>query len=257
MILDDTHRRFTHATYLVLRRTVSFGQVKQVQEATNYVLVPVMLMLVTFAGAIAVMPRVMPVSAQGSSGQLNAQTQFAVGSTLQITSIYGLETTPSPLTTLNGRSFNYGNYGNHNQTAPNALANQQWNLTSLRNSPTANSSITINVQVTNDTQDGGILWTVQGGSIAYNGTTLTVTSGRGGIGELNRVLTIGNATDTDGNTYRWILDGPSTLYGGTTITSLTGSVTELNQSTMTAPTGPSQGYTEPPVVTLSYIAIVS
>jgi hypothetical protein len=59
-------------------------------QLTKYVLIPVVLILVVIAGAIAVMPA----SAQGSSGQFNPQTQFAVGAKLQITSIYGLETIP-------------------------------------------------------------------------------------------------------------------------------------------------------------------
>jgi hypothetical protein len=128
----------------------------------------------------------------------------------------------------------------------------------MRNTPTANSSITINVQVTNDTQDGGILWTVQGGSIAYNGTTLTVTSGNGAIGKLNRILMIGNATDSNGNAFRWNLEGLATLYGGTVIVSLTGTVAELNQNTAPAPpTRPNQDLTLLRGLNLTYVATIS
>jgi hypothetical protein len=133
--------------------------------------------------------------------------------------------------------------------------NQEYNLTYLRNTPTANSSIAINIQITNDTQDGGVLWIVQGGSIAYNETTLHVTNGKGGIGKLNRVLMVGNATDSNGNTLRWNLEGLATIYNGTTIVSLTGSVAALNQNTM-MPTQPTQDLTQTRV-SLTYIATIS
>jgi hypothetical protein len=207
----------------------------------------------------------MPASAQSSSGQFNPQTQFQIGTKLQITSMYGLETAATPFTGFGGAGWNYGNhgwgnngqYGNHTYTSRNSLANQEWNLTYLRNTPTANSSIAINVQVTNDTLDGGILWIVQGGSVAYNGTTLTVTSGIGGIGKLNRVLMVGNATDSSGNTFRWNLEGLATLYSGTVIVSLTGTVVQLNQNTTsTMPTAPYQGL-RPVRLSLTYIATIS
>jgi hypothetical protein len=230
--------------------------VKTMQRIVKYALPPVLLIIiVAVAGTLAPMPA----SAQSSSGQFNPQSQFAVGTKLQISSIYGLET-PPPFSTLNG--LNYGNHtwrnngqnGNHNQIP----ANQDWNLTYLRNIPTANSSITINAQVTNDTQDGGILWIVQSGSIAYNGTTLTVTSGNGGIGRLNRVLMVGNATDSTGNTLRWSLEGLATLYNGTVIISLTGSAAPLNQNqTPAAPTQPNQDLALRRGVSLTYIATIS
>jgi len=231
-------------------------------QQTKYVLAPVVLILVAVAGTLAVVPA----SVQGSSGEFNPQAQFAVGARLQITSIYGLETAPPPFSTFNGAGFNYGNptwrnggqNGKRNQTSRNGLVNQEWNLTYLRNIPTANSSITISVQVVNDTQDGGILWTVQGGSIAYNGTTLTVTSGRGGIGKLGRVLTIGNATDSNGNTFRWSLEGLTTLYEGSVVVSLAGSVAELNENTTAAsPAGPNRGLMLLRGVSLTYIATIS
>ena len=226
-------------------------------QQTKYVLAPVVLILIAVAGTLAAKPT----SAQGNSGEFNPQAQFAVGAKLQITSIYGLETAPPPFST-----FNYGNppwrnggqNGNHNQTSRNGLANQAWNITYLRNIPSANSSVTISVQVVNDTQDGGIMWIVQGGSIAYNGTTLTVTSGRGGIGKLDRVLIVGNATDSNGNTLRWNLEGLTTLYQGSVVVSLTGSVIQLNQnSTQTAPTAPKRGFMLLRGVSLTYIATIS
>lgn len=221
---------------------------------------PVVLILAAVAGAVAASPA----SAQNTTGQFNPQTQFAVGTKLQITSIYGLETAPPPF--LGGAAFNDGNspwknggqnWGN-NQTSRSGFMNQQWNLTYLRNLPTANSSITLNVQVTNDTQNGAIIWTVQSGSIAYNGTTLTVTNGIGGIGKLDRVLTVGNATDSNGNSYRWSLEGLTTLYGGTVIVSLNGIVSEMNQDSATATsTFPYRGFGRQPRVTLTYLATVT
>ena len=220
------------------------------ERIVKYVLPAVLfIIIVAVAGTLAPLPA----SAQSSSGQFNPQTQFAVGTKLQISSIYGLETSPPPFSY--GAGFrNNGQNGNRNQFP----ANQEWNLTYLRNTPTANSSVTINAQVTNDTQDGGVLWVVQGGSITYNGTTLTVTSGEGGIGKLNRVLMAGNATDSNGNTLRWSLEGLATLYSGTVIISLTGSVGAANQnSTPAAPSQPYQSSTLRREVSLTYIATIS
>ena len=225
------------------------------RQIMKHALPSVLLIIVALAGSLAMMPA----SAQSSSGQFDPQTQFAVGTKLQITSIYGLEST------LNGAGLNYGNRvwrgnqnGNHNQTSRNGSGTQQYNLTYLQNIPTANSSITINVQVTNDTQDGGVLWIVQGGSIAYNGTTLQVITGKGGIGKFNRVLMVGNATDSDGDTLRWSLEGLATLFNGTMIVSLTGSVAALNQNTTpVALTQSNQGLTLPRGVSLTYVATIS
>jgi len=225
------------------------------RQIMKHALPSVLLIIVALAGSLAMMPA----SAQSSSGQFDPQTQFAVGTKLQITSIYGLEST------LNGAGLNYGNRvwrgnqnGNHNQTSRNGPGTQQYNLTYLQNIPTANSSITINVQVTNDTQDGGVLWIVQGGSIAYNGTTLQVITGKGGIGKFNRVLMVGNATDSDGDTLRWSLEGLATLFNGTMIVSLTGSVAALNQNTTpVASTQSNQGLTLPRGVSLTYVATIS
>jgi len=76
--------------------------------------------------------------------------------------------------------------------------------------------------VTNDTANGGILWTIQSGSIIENGTTLTITSGRGGIGKLDRILMGGNVTDSSGHTFRWGMEGLAAMYNGTVIVSLNG-----------------------------------
>jgi hypothetical protein len=137
---------------------------------------------------------------------------------------------------------------------PTAPASQEWNLTYLRSTPTANSSVTVIAQVTNDTEDGGIIWTVQSGSISYNGTTLTITAGKGGIGKFDHMVMIGNATDSKGNTLRWSLDGLATLYNGTVILALTGGVAQPPQNTIMAP---GQRVTLPRLVNLTYIATLT
>jgi len=228
------------------------------QMQKKYVLAPILLCVVA---SVALTLAGMPAAAQNASGEFNPQTQFAVGSNLQITSIYGLETAPLSLPVYNNGGFN-GNpawrNGGQNRTSRNGLVAQQWNLTYLRNTPTANSSMAITVLVTNDTQDGGIIWNVQEGSIAYNGTILTVTGGTGGIGKLGRILTIGNATDSSGNTFRWSLEGLATLYGGSVIVAMNGSVSQLNQSTATeGPTRPYQGLMPVRLVSLTYIATIT
>jgi len=103
-----------------------------------------------------------------------------------------------------------------------------------------------------------MLWIVQGGSIDYNGTTLTVTNGVGEIGKLDRVIMVGNATGANGNTLRWSLQGLATVYGGAIIVSLTGTITQANQNTTSEyPAGPNQGFTPLRRVTLTYIAELS
>lgn len=226
-------------------------------QQRRYFLVSTFLILVTAMGAAAITPA----SAQTTSGQFNPQTQFPVGTKLQITSIYGLETAPPP-TSFSGARFNYGNasWRNGDQNGGNRVSsgNQEWNLTYLRAIPTANSSIALNAQVTNDTQDGGILWIVQGGTITYNETTLTVTTGIGGIGKLDRTIMVGNATDSAGNSYRWSLQGLVTLYGGGVILSLAGSIIQANQNLTTGSiTPPSRNFTQVRGISLTYIATIS
>ena len=221
----------------------------------KYALLSVLLIVVAIAGTLTATQA----TAQTDSGQFNPQNQFAVGTKLQITSIYGLESI-LPNAGLNfGNRFSHGNgqYRYHNQTSRNGSMNQEWNLTYLQNTPTANSSLTLNLQVTNDTQNGGVLWTVQSGSIAYNGTTLQVTGGKGGIGKLNRVLMVGNATDSNGNVVKWSLEGLATLYNGTVIVSLTGSIATLNQNAApTALAQPNQSLALPRI-SLTYFATIT
>jgi hypothetical protein len=76
--------------------------------------------------------------------------------------------------------------------------------------------------VTNDTPHGDIAWTINSGSIIENGVTLTITGGSGGIGKLDRILVVGNATDSNGHTYSWGLGGLTAMNNGSVIASLNG-----------------------------------
>jgi hypothetical protein len=120
------------------------------------------------------------------------------------------------------------------------------------------ASLTLTAQVTNDTANGGITWTIQSGSLTINGTTLTITSGQGGIGTKDRILMGGNVTDSSGNTYRWTLEGLTTMYNGTVIASLEGgSSYNPNPPTTTTTQQPSTANRLPGGLRLSFIATVT
>jgi len=180
-------------------------------------------------------------SAQAVSGSFNPQTQFPVGSTLTITSFYGIATVPthpfnaSGMPGLGNRNWNQTNK-NHgwnqtrgfhslNQTRRNHNWNQTfthpWNGT-FTPPATYSTSITMNSQVANDTASGGIQWTIQSGSIVVNGNTFTITSGKGQMSSLGRMVIGGTATDSNGNTLRWQLQGLAAMYNGTVIADLNG-----------------------------------
>jgi len=128
--------------------------------------------------------------------------------------------------------------------------------------PSFNASLTVTAKVTNDTSKGGILWTIQSGSIIENGTTLTITNGKGVIGKLDRIFMGGNLTDSNGNTYRWVLGGLAAMYNGTVIASLNGfsgySPNQTTTSTTTTTQQQSTGrYRGQRGVRLSFIATVT
>jgi hypothetical protein len=164
---------------------------------------------------------------------------------------------------------NQGNWTNDNQSHSwgqngNWTGARNWNQT---RPPSFNASLTITAKVTNDTSNGAILWTIQSGSIIENGTTLTITSGRGGIGKLDRILMGGNVTDSSGHTYGWFLEGLAAMYNGTVIASLNGfsgynpNPTTMTQTTTTTTTNqqPSTWHHHrgPRGVRLSFIATVT
>ena len=199
---------------------------------------PGILLLLALAGLLATTPLA---SAQSTSGSFNPQTQFPIGSTVSITSVYGL-----------GGGMPFFNQSMNQASKPPSSFNQAG-----APPPSFSASLTLTVQVTNDTANGNIIWTIKSGSIIENGTTLTITSGKGGIGKLDRILMGGNVTDSNGNTYRWVLTGLAAMYNGTIIASLNGGstynpnpATPTTQQSSTANKGP-RG------VGLSFIATVT
>ena len=138
------------------------------------------ILLFALAGLLAASPLAL---AQSTNGSFNLQTQFPIGSTVTINSVYGLG---GPVTS----SFNV--------------------------------SLTLTAQVTSDTPHGDIAWTIKSGSIIENGVPLTITGGSGGIGKLDRILVVGNATDSNGHIYSWGLGGLAAMNDGTVMASLNG-----------------------------------
>ena len=228
----------------------------------------VIVVAVTVAGLVATTPLV---PAQSVSGSFNPQAQFTVGSSLVITSIYGIATVPPAIQTTTPTQGNhtfwhhnqtqgqrpFSSQGNHtfwhfNQTwgqRPSSGSHRNWNQTGGQQQPTTYSaSITIDAQVSGDA-GSGVQWTVQGGSIAFNGATYTITSGNGTMSGMDRLIMYGNATDPNGNTVRWSLQGLAAIYNDAVIVSLNGGTFEMNTSR-----SPRIGFGG---VTLTYIATMS
>ncbi len=195
-------------------------------------------------------------SAQSANGSFNPQTQFPIGSTVTVTSVYGLGGGAMPFFNSGMNGGTQGSQGSqsHSWAQNNQGRTRYWNLTGL---PSFNASLTLTGQVTNDTTNGAIIWTITSGSITENGTTLTITNGKGGIGKLDRMLMGGNLTDSNGHTYGWALEGLATMYNGTVITSLDG-ISAYNPNPVTPTTQqPSPANRRPTGVPLSFIATVS
>lgn len=198
----------------------------------------------------------MTASAQSTSGYFNPQTQFPIGSTVTVTSVYGLGGVGMPFFNPGVR----GNWTKGNQSHSWAQNNQSrtriWNQTG-RTQPSFSASLTLTAQVTNDTANGGITWTIKSGSIIENGTTLTITRGEGGISKADRILVGGNVTDSNGHTYRWRLEGLAAIYNGTVIASLNGG-SSYNPNPATPTTQkPSSANRRPRGTRLSFIATVT
>ena len=212
------------------------------------------ILLLALAGLLATSPLL---SAQSASGSFNPQTQFPIGSTVTVTSVSGLGGGAMSffISGMNGGTNGYSN-GNqsHSWAQNNQSLTRNWNQTGP---PSFNASLTLTGQVTNDTANGAIIWTVTSGSITENGTTLTITNGRGGIGKLDRILMGGNVTDSNGNTYRWVLEGLATMYNGAIIASLNG-VSGYNPNPTTPTTQqPYPTNRRPTGTPLSFIATVT
>ena len=210
------------------------------QKTMKYSLIAGILLTLTVAGVWATTSNA---SAQAVSGSFNPQTQFPVGSTVTISSVYGIATVPSHpfnASSMHGpgnRNWNQTNqnhnwnqtirnHKNLNQTTINHNWNQTfmhpWNGTAQPKVTTYSTSVTISAQVANDTANGGIQWTVQSGSIVVNGNTFTITGGKGEMSSLGRLVIGGTATDSNGNTLRWQLQGLAAMYNGTVIADLNG-----------------------------------
>ncbi|MGA2971610.1 MAG: hypothetical protein ABSE39_03175 [Candidatus Bathyarchaeia archaeon] len=210
------------------------------QKTMKYSLIAGILLTLTVAGVWATTSNA---SAQAVSGSFNPQTQFPVGSTVTITSVYGIATVPahpfnaSSMPGLGNRNWNQTNknhnwnqtirnHKNLNQTTINHNSNQTfmhpWNGTAQQYVKTYSTSVTISAQVANDTANGGIQWTIQSGSIVVNGNTFTITGGKGQMSSLGRLVIGGTATDSNGNTLRWQLQGLAAMYNGTVIADLNG-----------------------------------
>jgi hypothetical protein len=213
-------------------------------KKTSMACLALIVVAVTVAGLVATTPLV---PAQSVSGSFNPQTQFPAGSSLLITSIYGIATIPPAIQTRTP----IPTQGNHTFWHYNHTQGQRpWNQTLGQLQPTTyNASLTIDAQVTGDAGNG-VQWTVQGGSIVFNATTYTITSGNGTISGMDRLMMFGNATDPNGNTVKWSLQGLAAMYNATVIVSLDGgTLGEMNTAT-----SPREGFGG---VNLTYIATMS
>ena len=204
------------------------------------------LLLLALAGLLATTPLAM---AQSTNGPFNPQTQFPIGSTVTVKSVYGLG---------GGMPFfNPGMKGRqiHGWAQKNPSQARNWNQTGPP-PQSFTASLTLTAQVTNDTANGDILWTIKSGSINENGTTLTITRGMGGIGKLDRIRMFGNVTDSNGYTYGWTLEGFAAMYNGTVIASLNGA-SSYNPNPTTPTTQQSAADKRPRGVPISFIATIT
>jgi len=230
------------------------------------------LLVLASAGLLATTPLA---SAANANGSFNPQTQFPIGSTITVTSVYGLGGgmpffnpgmqggTKGNWTKGQGNwTRGQGNQGNwtignqsHTWAQNNQSRTRHWNQT-VAPPVSFTASLNLTGQVTNDTANGGIIWTINSGSIIENGTTLTITTGKGGIGKLDRILMGGNVTDSSGHTYRWTLQGLTAMYNGTVVASLNG-FSGYNPNPATPTNQQSTTNKRPRGVSLSFIATVT
>jgi hypothetical protein len=185
-------------------------------KKTSMVYLAVIVVAVTVTGLAATTPLA---PAQSVSGSFDPQTQFPAGSSLQITSIYGVAAILSAIqnTTSIPAQGNH-TFWHYNQTH----GQTPWNQTLGQLQPTTyNASVTIDAQVTSEAGNG-VQWSVENGSIVFNGATYTITSGNGTMSGMDQLMMYGNATDPNGNTVMWNLQGLAAMYNGTVIVSLNG-----------------------------------
>lgn len=164
--------------------------------------------IVIITAIIGLCVSVPAIFAQSAGGQYNPQTQFPVGTQLTFTSFNG----------LSGQVVGF-------------------NTTTERNILAAyTASTTITAQVDKLTPNGGIHWTVTGGSFVINGQTYTITGGDGHMGIYDRVSSgmDGYATGPNGETYHWHLAGLSGIQSGNSvIVSLSGRLATVQNGAIT------------------------
>jgi len=170
------------------------------QQIRKYLLAGALLMSV-LTGIAASAARV---AAQNAAGPFNPQTQFQVGSRLTIRSVYGIAT-------LRLR----------NQTG--TSQRPHWNQT-VQNLPTYNASITIDAQLTGDAGNGGVQFTIQGGVIVIDTSTIAITGGTGEVSNIDRIMMGGAAASADGQSFNWHMNGLAAVVNGALISEITGNV---------------------------------
>jgi len=144
------------------------------------------------------------VSAQNATGPFNPQTQFQAGSRMTIRSVYGIAT-------LRLR----------NQTG--TSQQHHWNQTQ-QNLPTYNASMTVDAQLTGDAGNGGVEFTIQGGVMVIDTSTIVIVGGMGEVSSIDRILMEGTAASADGQSFNWHMDGLAAVVNGALISELTGNV---------------------------------
>jgi hypothetical protein len=170
------------------------------RQIRNYLLAGTLLMIV-LTGITASPARV---SAQNATGPFNPQTQFQAGSRMTIRSVYGIATLRL-----------------HNQTG--TSQQPHWNQT-LQNLPTYNASITIDAQLTGDAGNGGVQFTIQGGVMVIDTSSIAITGGKGEVSNIDRIMMEGTAASVDGQSFNWHMDGLAAEVNGALISELTGNV---------------------------------
>jgi hypothetical protein len=169
-------------------------------QIRKYVLAYTLLMI-TLTGITA---STASVSAQNATGSFNPQTQFQAGSRMTIRSVYGIATLRL-----------------HNQTG--TSQQPHWNQTQ-QNLPTYNASITIDAQLNGDSGNGGVQFTIQGGVIVIDTSTIAITAGSGEVSNIDRIMMEGTAASADGQSFNWHMNGLAAVLNGAIISELTGNV---------------------------------
>ena len=169
-------------------------------QIRKYVLAYTLLMI-TLTGITA---STASVSAQNATGSFNPQTQFQAGSRMTIRSVYGIATLRL-----------------HNQTG--TSQQPHWNQTQ-QNLPTYNASITIDAQLNGDSGNGGVQFTIQGGVIVIDTSTIAITGGTGEVSNIDRIMMGGTAASADGQSFNWHMNGLAAVLNGALISEFTGNV---------------------------------